>query len=253
MLEQYLSGSIAHLETRAQRLIARIPRNLPREYAVLEQTCRAAVNEAIRKLRGLSTDAVYQNAAAQSVRLREYRRVVADLDVLEANGIMALMRQHSDDQRLNGLVDQIRSEIRYPLPAPVISSLSRQYFEIRSDLNLLLVPLIEADFLLHLPDLYHELAHPLLSVVNDPALESFQITAFYGSLTLVTDYLQTLERQEDRRHGPKAYGLLLKKWIEAWIPYWLNEFFCDAFAACTLGPAYAWAHLGLAPSFETTG
>src|SRR5205823_2450539 len=26
----------------------------------------------------------------------------------------------------------------------------------------------------------------------------------------------------------KAYGLLLKRWAEAWIPFWLTEFFCDA-------------------------
>jgi hypothetical protein len=111
-------------------------------------------------------------------------------------------------------------------------------------LNLLFVPLIEGDFLLHLPDLYHELAHPLLAVANDPALEPFQ-NAFYSAADRVMEHLEGLERREDRRYGPRAYGLLLQRWVDAWIPYWLTEFFCDAFAACTVGPAYVWAHLHL--------
>ena len=111
-------------------------------------------------------------------------------------------------------------------------------------MNLLFVPLIEGDFLLHLPDLYHELAHPLLAVANDPALEPFQ-NAFYSAADRVMEHLEGLERREDRRYGPRAYGLLLQRWVDAWIPYWLTEFFCDAFAACTVGPAYVWAHLHL--------
>ena len=36
------------------------------------------------------------------------------------------------------------------------------------------VPLAERHFLLHLPDLYHELAHPLLVARDDPVIEPLQ-------------------------------------------------------------------------------
>lgn len=244
MLSLYLAGSVAQLQLRAQRLVGRIPRDLPREYAALEQACRLQINAIIAGLNRLAEDEKNSNPKRQTARLRVFRRLVADLDILEATGIMALTRRHSDDHLLNHLIEQIRKEIRYPLAAPVVSSLSQQYFQIKSDLNLLFVPLAEADFLLHLPDLYHELAHPLLSVVNDPALDPFQ-NSFYRAADHVMCHLDGLERREDRRYGPKAYAILLKQWADAWIPFWLTELFCDAFATCTLGPAYAWAHLHL--------
>ncbi len=244
MLGSYLVGSIDQLQLRARRLIGGIPRNLPREYAALDQACRAQINSIISDLTTLAEDSSDNEPGRQAIRLRSFRRLVADLDLLESTGVMALMRRHSDEGFLNRIVDRIRAEIRYPLAAPVVSSLSQQYFQIKSELNLMFVPLLEGDFLLHLPDLYHELAHPLLSVTNDPAIEPFQ-NAFYRSSERVIEHLAQLERSEDRRHGPKAYGLLLKRWVEAWIPFWLTEFFCDAFAATTVGPAYVWAHLHL--------
>jgi hypothetical protein len=244
VLGSYLVGSIDQLQLRARRLIGGIPRNLPREYAALDQACRAQINSIISDLTTLAEDSSDNEPGRQAIRLRSFRRLVADLDLLESTGVMALMRRHSDEGFLNRIVDRIRAEIRYPLAAPVVSSLSQQYFQIKSELNLMFVPLLEGDFLLHLPDLYHELAHPLLSVTNDPAIEPFQ-NAFYRSSERVIEHLAQLERSEDRRHGPKAYGLLLKRWVEAWIPFWLTEFFCDAFAATTVGPAYVWAHLHL--------
>ncbi len=244
MLNQYLAGSIDQLRLRAKRLIGRIPRNLPREYAALDQACRTQINSIIADLAQLSEAACDDEPARLAVRLRSFRRSVADLDLMESTGVMALTRRHTDDHFLNQLIERIRTEIRYPLAAPVVSSLSQQYFQIKSELNLLFVPLIEGDFLLHLPDLYHELAHPLLAVVNDPTLEPFQ-SAFYRAADRVIDHLAQLERNEDRRYGPKAYSSVLKRWVEAWVPFWLTEFFCDAFAACTIGAAYVWAHLHL--------
>jgi hypothetical protein len=209
MLSLYLVGSIAQLQLRAQRLVGRIPRDLPREYAALEQACRTQINAIIAGLSRLAEDTRDCKPKRQSVQLRVFRRLVADLDILEATGIMALTRRHSDDHLLNQLVEQIRNEIRYPLAAPVVSSLSQQYFQIKSDLNLLFVPLAEGDSLLHLPDLYHELAHPLLSVANDPALDPFQ-DAFYRAADHVMGHLDELQRREDRRYGPKASGVRLK-------------------------------------------
>jgi hypothetical protein len=64
----------------------------------------------------------------------------------------------------------IAEELMFPLPAPVVSCQSHfsSYFHAFPGLNVLRVPLKEGHFLLHLPDLYHELGHsqaPLASVL----------------------------------------------------------------------------------------
>ena len=87
-------------------------------------------------------------------------RIVADLDSVESTGIAALSRAHNDDDRLNELLARIATEILYPLPAPSCTTLSRDYFYINQHLGFMFVPLAEGHFLLHLPDIYHELAYP---------------------------------------------------------------------------------------------
>lgn len=242
-LEDYLAGSIAHTVHRGKSLIAKIPRDLPREYGALEQTCRREIERAIETLQSLQDSSIYGRPELQAARLRRFRRVVEDLDDIEGKGIRALARTGDDDFRFNWLVDQVRKEIRFPLPAPVVSTLSTEYFCIEVGLNLLLVPLAEADFFLHLPDLYHELGHLLLETRNDPRIEPFQ-QSFETGLSGVLDHLGKLEREQGRRWGPD-YSVLQHDWEMAWMEGWLRELWCDAFSTFVLGPPYVWSHLHL--------
>jgi hypothetical protein len=166
------------------------------------------------------------------------------LDVLETVAIAALHRAHDDDHRLNAVLETIRQEIKYPLVRPVVSGLSQRYFCIHPELNLLCVPLTEGQFLLHLPDLYHELGHPLLTVGNDPVVEPFH-RAYLDALTEVLTYIGSEKVKESRRRGPDHPRFLLNQWESTWIRFWLTEFFCDLFAVYVVGPAFAWAHLHL--------
>jgi hypothetical protein len=161
-LDDYLAGSIAHSVHRAKALVAKVPRDLPRDYSALEQLCRREIQRAIDTLQSLQDRSTYVKPELQAARLRRFRVVIEDLDYLEGTGIRALARTGKDDYRFNWLVDRIREEICFPLPAPVVSALSAEYFCIEVGLNFLLVPLAEAECFLHLPDLYHELGHLLL-------------------------------------------------------------------------------------------
>ena len=82
-----------------------------------------------------------------------------------------------------------------------MTTLSQQYFCIITELNLLCVPLTEGQFLLHLPDLYHELAHPLLVEEDDPLVEPLQ-AALFLALRDALGYLADELAKEDRRRGP---------------------------------------------------
>lgn len=244
MIDAYVAGCVNQLESRIRELRARIPRRLPRDYDTLAQECRSRLDSSLATLRALRCDAAYQVSANQPERMRKLKREVADLDMLEAEGIAALVRATEDDHQLNRLLERITQEIEYPLVTPIVTTLSQQYFYINTELNLLAVPLIEGRFLLHLPDLYHELAHPLLLARDEPQVEAL-LAAFGLALRDVLAYVEDESVKESRRNGPLGSATELDLWRLCWVRFWLTEFFCDLFAVCTLGPAFVWSHLHL--------
>lgn len=243
-MDDYLKGAAAQLIERGRVLTAKIPRDLPRDYDTLAQTSRQKINAQLDHLKELSESSLFTQPSYRAERLRLFKRIVAEMDILETVAIAALDRAKTDDHRLNALLERIALEIRFPLVTPVVTTLSQQYFHIYPDLNLMCVPLTEGQFLLHLPDLYHELAHPLLVEQNDPLIEPFQ-EHFLNALRDVLKYLGQEQSKEDRRRGPIQPRFLLRAWEKAWVKYWMTEFFCDLFATYTLGPAFAWSHLHL--------
>jgi hypothetical protein len=244
-MDEYLQGAVAQLIERGRVLTAKIPRNLPRDYDTLAQTARQKINDQLDSLKQLSESPIFKKPSHRRERLRLFKRIVAEMDLIETTAIAALDRAKADDHRLNALLERITLEIRFPLVTPVMTTLSQQYFHIYPDLNLLCVPLTEGQFLLHLPDLYHELAHPLLLEQNDPLVEPFQ-EHFIAALKDVLKYVGDEQTKEDRRfNGPVQLQLFLRVWEKAWVKFWMTELFCDLFATYTLGPAFAWSHLHL--------
>src|SRR6185503_21173573 len=130
-------------------------------------------------------------------RFRALRRTVGELDLVETQGIAALERSHDDDLHMNQLLARICVEVRYPLPTPVVTTLSQAYFEMIHELNLLCVPLSEARFLLHLPDLFHEIAHPLLRPPQTYATFAFQQATAHALLAAL-DHLGSEVRDRER-------------------------------------------------------
>ena len=125
-----------------------------------------------------------------------------------------------------------------------MTPLSQSYFQTYPKFNLMLVPLSEGHFLLHLPDLCHELAHPLLITRYDRCVQPFK-DAFIEVIDSVTRYIEDELEREKRGGGPPLLSLYLQQWLRYWVLNWPTEFFCDLFAVYTLGPAYAWSHLHL--------
>jgi hypothetical protein len=240
-MNDYFTGAVTQLLARASHLNTRVPRDLAREFHTLVTACQAEVARITANLRLLLDDPTMRLPAIQPERLRMFRRAVKDLDLVETVGFAAIERANREDLRLNALMDRIRLEIRYPLLPPVVTSLSRAYFGIYPTLNLLCVPLTEGRFLLHLPDLYHELAHPLLSTANNPSVEPYR-QARDRVMRAAIGYLDDELRAEERRRGPAQLRHTLECWVRSWVS-WSVEFLCDLFGVLTVGPAFAWAHL----------
>lgn len=106
------------------------------------------------------------------------------------------------------------------------------------------IPPAEGNFLLHLPDLYHELGHPLLTHEDHPVLDRLR-TRYLKCIAEVHDHFSSESAKQNLRHGPRSFAEQLDVWELLWSKYWLTEFFCDLFAVATLGPAFARSHLHL--------
>jgi hypothetical protein len=242
MLDAYLAGSVGQLLERARHLQGVISKQFPAEFRTLAQTCRNRVNLLIAELQALLTDPRLKKKALQGLRLRAYKRLVDELDFVECVGFAALDRINRDDIKMTQLVGEIAEEMMYPLLPPVVSCQSQAYFHAFPDLNLLRVPLKEARFLLHLPDLYHELAHFILTEENNPVVEPYQ-KALTAAASVASGHLAALLSKPSR--GPKATQQHLLAWTTCWMGAWAAELFCDLFSALAMGPAFGWSHLHL--------
>jgi hypothetical protein len=242
-MNDYLSAVLPQLRARVQYLMGLIPRDLPRDVHTLVTICRSHLNSVGDALDVLCSDPEMLRPENQMTRLRRMKRVVSELDLLETVPIAALNRWNDEDDHLHRLVGEIAQEIRYPLPTPVVAGQSQQYYAAYPAFSLIVVPLAESRFLLHLPDLYHELGHPLLVSDNDPTLEPFQ-RAWMTAYTAMLAYLNDQMAIEHGRRGPAAYTQYIETWRNNWTS-WMTELFCDLHAVYTLGPAFVWAHFHL--------
>ncbi len=242
MLNDYLEASIGQLLVRAKNLQAEISKPSPVEFHTLWQKCTELTNDVIYGLEALLSDPQYLTPGAEAERMRAYKRRVEDLDLLENVAFAALKRPNDEDLRMTRLAGEIAKEIDYKLVPPVVSCQSQAYFHAYPLFNLLSVPQKEVDFLLHLPDLYHELGHFVLLAENNLAVEPFQ-KAHDRILADALGHLHQLKSRPTR--GPKADAIVLRMWEFAWVRAWATEFCCDLFGVCAIGPAYGWAHLHL--------
>lgn len=246
-MKDYFEGALNQLIVRCEHLVGMIPSGLPPEFTSLEVIARQELCDISDKLQQLLTLDIWQKSENQSAKMRRFKQAVTDIDILETTCIAALERRHENDLFLNKLMQLIRQEINYPLPPPVITSLARSksYFETLTKYRLMLVPLSESRFLLHLPDIYHEIAHQLLEERNDPKVKLFQ-RSVKDVIEKATEYIADELEKSGRRNDPQAFTMYLQVWLLSWNGGWTKEFFCDLFAVYVLGPAFAWSHLHLA-------
>lgn len=192
---------------------------------------------------------LFQNPNLQNLRLRGFSRVSRDIGLTETSAFVALERaQDHSDLYLTRLVERICDEIGYPLPRPTVAAISQDYFAIDTRFDLLYVPPRECDYLLHLPDIYHELGHPLLSkrYEKDAGCLAFQEVS-QSVFALATQHLREQKQRQGALSGkaPQKIAEALSLWEYCWRGGWTVEFLCDVFALATLGPAFAWSHLHL--------
>jgi len=243
-VNEYLVGYALQLRERAKHLIGLIPRNHGRDLDGLIAVSRSALGDSIENLEQIASDPEMHLPHFQGMFLRKTRRAVDELDWIETSVISVLARWNPlHDGPINSLVDRLAREIQFPLSTPVVACTSRKYYCIHPRWNLMEVPLAENQFLLHLPDLCHELGHPLITTKNDPKTEPFK-QEYLSAVTEAQAYVLAELQRDNTGRSPVAFGQILPVWHSSWVD-WANELFCDLLATYTLGPSFAWAHFHL--------
>jgi hypothetical protein len=245
MVDKYIDGIIKEAIARANALKTKIPgaAELDVYFEALATKADREISDIISNLQDLMNDNRLKQSTALRQKILFFKQINRNLSLLETIVVAALTRYHADDVYVNKLVSTICKEIKYPIAKPVASCLSQDYYHIYPDYNLLCVPLLESDFLLHIPDLYHELAHPLISIDN-PKTKKFQEELGKFNTTIKAHFDNNIEKEEKTTNRADFISSLFI-WRDSWIEGWSTEFFCDLFGIYTLGPAFAWSHLHL--------
>jgi len=239
----YINGAIREAIGKGKALMSKIPgsRTLGMHFASLANFANTEIGVIIDALDQLLGSSDYSDPKNLRAKYSRFKQLSGMLSNIENIVIAAMSRKSDDDDFVNKLVQEICMEINYPLPPPVASCLSQKYYHIYPYYGLICIPLLESEFVLHIPDLYHELGHPLIERDN-PKVEAFQNNLGYFNLMVKKHFDEEIKRREINKLDIGEYDPIYI-YKDSWLQKWSVEFFCDLFATYTLGPAYLWSNL----------
>ena len=240
-MNKYLISIIYETIERAEYLKTKI--EFPLVYPELTGLANRCVKILDDQIRIFSKILEAQDKFSERSVWRNMRDGIRIIEMIEKWGIPALYAQKKDVGMLNKIAFSIHKEINLPLEPPPVSTLSTDYYYTAPVVDVIFVPLAESGFLLHLPDLYHEIGHYVSNYKSEKKLEKISQVYLEAYEEIYEIFEKTIIKRS-RERGPEQTVLELKNFLINW-ENWLEEFFCDLFALYLLGPAYAWSHLHL--------
>ena len=245
-MKNYLQNLISEQVARAEHLKGMIRRPLRfTELESLATRCEYILDQNIDSLNYVLSKLISTPDGDIRTEFRLFRQCEKEIELIEYYGISALYFDNDEIGFLNKLVHKIKLEINLPVPPPAVACFSTRYYHYQPFVNIIFAPLGEAQFMLHLPDIYHEIGHAVIeNRHNDKRLR--EISKCYNELgKYVTEYYSKLLLQKQRQSGPQRIPMLIDLIRHQWIKYWIDEIFCDLFALYVLGPAFLWSHMHL--------
>lgn len=245
-MKAYLKNAMQDLKNRGLSLKRLIPHPLKYQaLSSLADRCSRIIDIRIHTLDYLLSE--LENRSEDDIRdiFRGFRICAREIEAVEYYGISSLYYETEEIEYMNKLVFRLHQEINLPLTPPSMTCISTSHYCFFPFTNIIITPIGEVDFLLHLPDLLHEIGHEVL-LNKQIELRLQKVDEYYNSaLTKITEYYQELLTTRRRGIGPQRILRLLREIHSQWKECWIEEFFCDLFALYTLGPAYAWSHFHL--------
>ncbi len=184
---------------------------------------------ALREIAGkTSEETIRTRSRAQS----RYRKCAAYGRFAEYFVIPFLRGYDDEAVMMTKLCREIAETVAWPSDScPLVSRGASNYFHFVAEEGeeLILAPALAGTTVLPLPDLVHEMAHP---VVRDSQRRETILGPWHREDFVIE---RVIEKLGDGRFGKAA--------VRHWIDHGFEEIACDIIAAFVAGPAYGWQHV----------
>jgi hypothetical protein len=234
-LEAFLRGVLRDLDRRSTMLRTRLAAVTGEPDIQAHRLAGYQRAESLRReVLTLLADPSLGTPALLANHLRAVQALERSAILVECYFLPFVERYGELDRQLTRLCRRLITQVRWPLPPPLILAFSNQYYWTLAPFNLISAPATAGASLLRLPDLCHELGH-LLQEHHQAVL----IGDFVAELAGYID--QERRRAAEEPQGPRPpylYDELFAQWRDAW----LVEFVADLVATYLTGPAFGWQH-----------
>jgi hypothetical protein len=237
-MEDLLAGLLRDLERRCvtlEGLLAALPpdpdtaAHALESYEVLERARRDAGRLA------LEPDLAEPSLSGNYLRL--FERLAERVRLIEWMVIPFLARYDDADRFLTAVTRRLIDESRLPVRPPLVGGFSTQYYWTFPPYSVIAVPAGEAESILGLADLCHELGHMVLADHEVELVGTFP--------TALARYVQSGQAQMVADQRPPRYVDDFVSHFARWEDDWLLEFVSDMVAAFLAGPAFGFQHVRL--------
>lgn len=246
-MKEYLLGALPWLYRRANLLQTKltglsVPASIQSNFNEQMAFLGATLEQILNRL----DDPTLTHSNYTYFHLIDLKRWVRLLDDIEALFLPLIENWSNDSETVQSLLSRICGETHLPLSVrPIIAIYSTEYFYVFEGAQIIYIPRLEGHFLLHIPDLYHEIGHVLLAQVEEE---------LWGDLKLrVSRHFNQKQIRGKLENDPLAIKGAYVSLEDSWNHHWLIEFTCDVFAAYLCGPAYAASHIHLCASKGSPG
>lgn len=240
----YLPGAITWIQGRASMLRDKLASNdNPDALRVVLDVQVANLDSALDQIGDRLADPSLEDEAFADHHLASYREWVRLVAGVEQHFLMLCDLWRDDEDDMQGVLDQICIETGMPSAIRPVIALHGAQYSVMLGTGIIYAPRMERHFLLHLPDLYHEIGHLLV--------EEEAATLWGNAPTAIRNHFSRLIREGVVQGDPMAQDGTYRRMYDYWGQSWLVELTCDAIATFLCGPAYAWAHLHLCASHDS--
>lgn len=190
-----------------------------------------------REIVALRADPTLGQAALRRNHFAQYRSRKQRLTIVEMYTLPFVERYGDSDRYLTYLCRQLLNQVNWPLPAPLVTAFSSQYYWVPSEAEIIAAPATEIMSLLGLPDMCHELGHLLWRRHREELVGDF--------INEILDYIRDQQRRIVVDQRPPALRRDFEQLSVLWQDFWTAEFVADMVATYLTGPAFGWQNVGL--------
>ncbi len=210
-----------------------------REYILLSYSQLEYVR---RSLGDLLIDPTLGEPSLVANQIQLFRRWTERISLVDWYLIPVLERYNEQDRKLTQLCRRLATEVRWPLPMPLLTGFSNQYYWTKPELYIIAVPSGENQNLLTLPSVCHEMGHILLT--------QFLIELTGRFLVRLTAHFKDEHLRAGLEASAAGQQMLVTELYQRWKNAWLYEFASDMAAVYLTGAPYGWLYLRLCISLH---